>query len=135
VGAKRYTDLEVWQLANNVRCLVRDIVGRLDPVKDAWLRQQLRKAANSACAAISEGFGRYTPLDFARFLRISKGSLEEIRDHGTEPEVAAVTTPDERDELETAIGRAIGAEVRLIGYLRTAKAPEGRRRRTLNPEP
>lgn len=36
--------------------------------------------ARSAASNIAEGFGRYKHRDFARFLRISMGSLKEVAD-------------------------------------------------------
>src|SRR5207248_2771843 len=42
---------------------------------------QIRDSGASAPANISEGFGRYVPRDFANYLRIAKGSLNETRNH------------------------------------------------------
>ena len=139
MGAKRYTELTVWTLTSDVRERVWTIADRLTRPEDLWLRQQLRRAANSACSAVREGFSRYQPRDFARFLRISSGSLEEIGNHCDEPEVARLTPADELEGLLVAIKRALGAQTRLIAYLQHAKAPKvcrpGSRRNGQNHEP
>ena len=40
---------------------------------------QIRDASDSAHRNVAEGFGRYNPLEFARFLDVSRGSAEETR--------------------------------------------------------
>src|SRR6266496_912433 len=42
---------------------------------------QIRESSRSARKNISEGFGRYYPKEFARFLRNANGSLHETKDH------------------------------------------------------
>jgi len=41
------------------------------------LCDQIRRASMSICANIAEGFGRFTPKDFANFLSIALGSCNE----------------------------------------------------------
>ena len=40
---------------------------------------QIRDSSDSAHRNVAEGFGRYNPPEFARFLDISRGSAEETR--------------------------------------------------------
>jgi len=44
-------------------------------------RDQLREAAAAAPAHVAEGFGRFTPRDFANYLRMAVGTLAETRTH------------------------------------------------------
>jgi len=84
-----HTEFDVWILACEIRQRVVAIL-RIPALRDRellWLRVQLRKAANSACTNAAEGYARYYPKEFARFLGISKSSLAEIKSHLLEPEV------------------------------------------------
>lgn len=65
--AERLAD-EVWGMASQWRGLARDTVGK-----------QLIRAADSVGANIAEGAGRGTHPDNRRCLRISRGSLVEVR--------------------------------------------------------
>ncbi len=50
-------------------------------VRDLRLRDRLRDASASAASAVSEGFGRFDPADFARFLKMARASVIECRNH------------------------------------------------------
>jgi four helix bundle protein len=77
--AKEFEDLKVWQEA---RQLVRDIYTlskRRDFLRDAALRDQIRRAATSTMSNIAEGFERGTKKEFVHFLNIAKASNGEVR--------------------------------------------------------
>src|SRR5262245_19335643 len=69
-------DLVAWQL-----CMaLADEVARLtEAFADTTLRDQMRTASQSAPALIAEGFRRYTPAEFARYLRMARGELGEVQ--------------------------------------------------------
>ena len=92
-----------------------------------WLRVQMRKAANSGCTNVAEGFGRFYPKEFARYLQISRASLKELGEHLLEPEIAHIVPANELAELTALIDRAIGASTRLIRYLSRADPPRPQR--------
>jgi four helix bundle protein len=81
VVARRYTDLDAWKLANEVRERAERLTTARGFAQHSWLHSQLDRASHSACANIAEGFGRYKPKVFANSLRISRGSLLEVQDH------------------------------------------------------
>jgi len=75
---------------------------------------QIRKSARSAPSNIAEGFARFRPKDFARFLEIAIGSLEETKNHSTDGVDLGCITPAERDAAHELASRAIGACIRLM---------------------
>jgi four helix bundle protein len=79
VGARRYTELEVWKNASDLRDQVNRLVNLPEFSRHAWLHANLRRAAHTACAGIADGFGRQ-PREFARFVQTSRTALSEVRD-------------------------------------------------------
>src|SRR3954468_22866829 len=75
--AKRYQDLVCWQLANELEQLVFELTATGPAWQDFKFRDQIRDSSSSVTRNIAEGFGRYWPVEFARFLRIARGSLME----------------------------------------------------------
>ena len=67
-GAKRYEELEAWQIADELRREVLALTEKGPASKDFKWRDQIRDAASSAVRNIPEGFGRFRPADFARFM-------------------------------------------------------------------
>ena len=78
--AKNFTEIVAWQLADELRRLMFEIVAQPDVVRDFKYCDQCKDAARSAASNIAEGFGRYRHREFAQFLRIAMGSLKEIED-------------------------------------------------------
>jgi four helix bundle protein len=76
-GAKRHKDLIVWQLSYQLEREVFAKTATGEVAKDFKFRDQIRDASASAPRNIAEGFGRYRPKEFARFLEIARGSLTE----------------------------------------------------------
>jgi len=78
-GATRHEELIAWQLADRIRVHVLDLTTHAGFAKDLKLRSQTDDAANSVCRNIAEGFS-CKHIEFARFLKISRRSLNELRD-------------------------------------------------------
>jgi four helix bundle protein len=73
-----YRDLTAWQQAMD---LVESVYLHSDsfPSHETFgLRMQLRRAAVSVPSNIAEGQGRRSSREFAKFLRIARGSLCEV---------------------------------------------------------
>ena len=77
--ARHFTELIVWQLADQLRIEVFQLTKRGRFHADWKLRSQLDDAADSACRNIAEGFAGTDP-EFAKFLRIARRSLNEVQD-------------------------------------------------------
>ena len=64
-GAKHFSELISWQLADQLRVEVFKFTSRPDFVRDLKLHSQTEDAVNSICRNISEGFG-CSHAEFAR---------------------------------------------------------------------
>lgn len=78
MGAREIDDVLAWQLANEFKLAVYDLLRkRAEAATDLRYHDQLRSAAASAAMNIAEGFYRYNARDFARYLSIALASLGE----------------------------------------------------------
>ena len=79
-GARSHEELIVWELAYQLKLGVYELI-RTGPItRDLKLVQQLRDAAAAAPRLIAEGYGRYFPREFSRYLRNANGELKETFD-------------------------------------------------------
>jgi four helix bundle protein len=81
VGVRRFQDLVAWQLAHELKCEIFTSTSSGPASRDFEYKDQIRRAGSSAPANIAEGFGRFRPKDFARFLEFACASLVEIENH------------------------------------------------------
>jgi four helix bundle protein len=95
--------------------------------KDFKYCDQIRDSARGAPRTIAEGFGRYRPVEFARFLEFARASLMETHNHLLDGLDQNYLSAAECDVLCTLASRAIGATTNLHAYLQTCKAPPHRR--------
>lgn len=75
--AQNYRELACWQLAMRLRDETIAVIPPVPRPQDRSLFDQLRRAVESPPDNIAEGFGRFEPVDFARFLSFAIGSLDE----------------------------------------------------------
>ena len=79
---KDFTSLKSWQSARDVKLLFyKNIILMVPKHEEYNLIIQMKKAAVSVTANIAEGYGRYNYQECIQFLRISRGSLYELKDH------------------------------------------------------
>jgi four helix bundle protein len=73
-----FKELKIWMKSKDL-CLEIYQITKGFPKEELYgITNQLRRAAVSVPANISEGAGRYHKNDFAHFINISLGSLNEI---------------------------------------------------------
>jgi four helix bundle protein len=125
---KRLEDLQAWSLASELRKRVGALVERSKIRRDLRFCDQIRESSRSGARNISEGFGRYRPREFARFLGIAVGSLEETKTHLDDALERQYLEEGECLELKNLASRAIGACVRLQQYLLTCPDRPGPKR-------
>lgn len=99
----------------------------------------IRRAARSGPDLVAEGYYRFNPREFHRFLNDAKASLGEVRNQLLHATDERFVNDAEFREMTSLANRAIGAASGLQTYLRTCPAkfierPRAREKRT-NPEP
>jgi len=79
---KDFITLVAWRKARDVKLFFYNkIIPKLPREEKFNLDTQIRKAAVSITANISEGYGRYNYQEGIQFYRISRASLYELKDH------------------------------------------------------
>ena len=76
---KRFEELPIWQTAIEITKIIYDLSANSKWSKDFGLRDQIRRAIISVSSNIVEGYEKNNNNEFIRFLRMSKGSVGEVR--------------------------------------------------------
>jgi len=109
-----YRDLVVWQKAMDLVDMIYALSRAFPPQEDYRLTGQITRAVVSVPANIAEGQARSTPKDFANFLMMAKGSLNE-----TETLLLVATRQKCLDENQTSVALALTGEIsRMLTTLR-----------------
>ena len=117
-GVRNHEDLVVWQLSWQLKERVFAFTGREDVRRDFKFCAQIRSASTSATDTIAEGFYRYSPRDFARFVGMARGSLGEVKNQLRHARAREYLDASEFTELWTLACRAMAATTNLQTYLR-----------------
>jgi four helix bundle protein len=125
-GARHFTELTVWQLADELRRELLKLTGRPAYLRNLRLREQTDDAIDSVCRNIAEGFGADTHGQFAWFLRVSRRSLNEVQDAILSAQQKRILTADDLAAARVLIRRLLPALNRFIGYLQ--RTPKQRNR-------
>ncbi len=78
IEVKSFTDLLVWQKSMNLIEQVYLLVANFPREEKYGLSDQVRRSSVSIAANIAEGHGRSSTKYYLQFLRISKGSANEL---------------------------------------------------------
>lgn len=123
---ERFEDLAAWGKTRELVNLVYAITKKRMFCRDRVLVSQIRRAAISVMSNISEGFERQSDKEFARFLRIAKGSCGEVRSQLVVAFDQGYLDETEFRVAETLTRRASGTIGNLIKYL-VVSHPNGSR--------
>jgi len=134
-GVKRFEDLDIWQLSVELRDEINRLTDAGPVAKDFAFRNQIRDSASSAPRNIAEGFGRFRPRSFASFLRIARGSLEEVRCHLLDGQTRKYFTDEDTQRLLVLQKRALAGTTKLIQYLESVQGDGPKPRDSKKPEP
>jgi four helix bundle protein len=84
--------------------------------------QQIRDSSDSAHRNVAEGFGRYNPTEFARFLDVARGSADETRALLQTARDQRFIADDRFAALDALAIRGLQAMARFQRYLRSSAA-------------
>jgi four helix bundle protein len=122
-GWQSFEEIAAWQLARALKIRVDEYVARPAFKHRFRFCDQLADAARSGPANIAEGFGRGSKRDregnceFARFVRIAKGSEAEVLNHLIDAHDQRLISEPEFRAGEHAARRAMKAAIGLIKHL------------------
>jgi four helix bundle protein len=91
-------------------------------------RGQLEDSVSGPPGHIAEGFGRFNPADFARFLVIARSSLMESQNHLLDLVHAKFIDEATRAELDALAQAALQEVTGLMEYLQSPEALRNARR-------
>ena len=80
-GVRRVEDFVAWQLCMELDDVVFEITATGAVARDFDFCNQIRESAGGPAANIAEGYRRFGPKEFAKYLRIALGSLSETATH------------------------------------------------------
>ena len=119
--ATKHEDLEAWQLANELKIEVYALIKDGPASRDFGFRDQIRDSAASVTRNIAEGFGRFRPREFAKFMEYAVGSLMETQDSLKDGVDRGYFTPERVAPAQKLAVRALQVSKKFIVYLKNCK--------------
>ncbi len=110
-----FEELEVWKEARKLRQEVYRLTKQLPADEKFVLVPQMRRAVLSVTNNIAEGHGRFHYQENAQFLRLARGSLEEVLDDLTVCEDEGYASAELLTRLRA---QATSVEKLINGYIR-----------------
>jgi four helix bundle protein len=126
--ARRYEELEVWQIADALKLEVYALIATGPASQDFGFRNQIRDSAASTTKNIAEGFGRFRPAEFARFMEFAVASTMETKDSLKDGVDRGYFAPDRVAVAQQLAERSIKCSSRFIVYLKGCAKNRERRR-------
>jgi len=108
--------LKVYALAEELADLTWNVTRSWDQFSRSTVGQQIVRAADSVGANIAEGYGRASPTDHQRFVRIARGSLYETRHFLRRAHKRGLITVEQAAALQDVMRNLLPA---LNGYLKS----------------
>ena len=117
-----YREIIAWQKGMELAKTIYRVTRQMSADERFGLTMQMRRAAISVPSNIAEGFGRERRPDLLRFLRIARGSLNELM---TQYELATslnlIEMDQEIDDLAGEADRVLQAFIRSLNNKNTAR--------------
>jgi four helix bundle protein len=136
---KSFRDLIIWQVGINLSVEIACFSQTLPSTQQYGLAEQMRRSSASVPSNIAEGYGRGSAKEFAQFLRVARGSLNELE---TQLELCTQLGYADVDTLQVLMNTCVHLRVMIVRYMRSMKQtpktedqkPENGERRTENGE-
>ena len=125
MGIHRFTDLRAWQACYAYKNAVYKLTAAC--TNRSW-RDQMEDAVSGPPGHIAEGFGRFNPADFNRFLVIARSSLMESQNHLRDAADRGYITEEVRAKHDLLAEAALGEVTGLMEYLQSPEALRNARR-------
>ena len=116
MGVSSYQDLEAWQSAMDLVDQIYRMTTKFPDRERFGLVNQLRRAAVSVPSNIAEGQGRKMRKQFALFLRIARGSVQEVE---TQLLIAGRLNFATQEEIRQVLDQCAQTGRLLAGLLRS----------------
>lgn len=113
-GAKRPEELIAWQRCRQLSNVIFEITESGPAARNREFQQQIRHAAQSAAPLIAEGFVRYLPGDFARYLRMARAEIAEVQTDLDEARDRKYFSEEQEARALTVARRAMSLTTRLL---------------------
>jgi four helix bundle protein len=120
--ARTFRELRAWQTTYAFKLRIYELIESGPLSNDETLRKQLRESAASAASQISEGFGRFDPVDFGRFVKMARASILECKNHLQDAVDRGHISDDARREHDSHAQEALKEIGGLIDYLQSPEA-------------
>ncbi len=101
--SKRFQDLNVYRLAEELSEEIWRIVGEWQSLAQDTVGKQIIRSADSIGANIAEGVGRGSFQDNKRFVKIARGSLYETQHWLRRAYYRQLLTQEQLDKLKTIL--------------------------------
>ena len=145
LGVSRFEDLDVYKLAVQLHSEIVTLSASGVVARDYKFVAQIRDAARGGPRNIAEGFARFAPLEFHKFLSYAKASIDETKNHVYDGHESGYISNEERDRLLALARHTAAAITRLMSYLESPEAkraydklrkrPRRRQKSPAKPEP
>ena len=123
---KKFEELPIWKLSLVITKQIYDLTATNKFSRDFGLRDQIRRAVVSVSSNIVEGFEKNNNNEFVRFLKISKGSVGEVRNQLYIALTISYISSEEFKKLNAELEELGGQIGGFISYL-TKKSKNTRR--------
>ena len=113
----KYEDLEIYQISEELSERIWNLVIKWDYFEKDTIGKQIVKSADSIGANIAESSGRGSYPDYKRFMKISRGSLFELKHWVKKSFIRNLFLAEDYKELTAAIEELIPRLSAFINYL------------------